>query len=77
MTKKHQSVQFKCNERTFLIGYVNSTVKKIIIISTATVKDRGILGKPVEAQVLCLGEKNPVVQLVQRSPVQLRVLPRQ
>ena len=41
----------------------------------ATVKNRGILGKPVEAQMLRLREEDPVVQLIQRSPTQLKVLP--
>lgn len=34
-----------------------------------------LLGKPVKAQMFCLGEKNPVVQLIQGPPLQLKVLP--
>lgn len=38
-------------------------------------KQTALLGKPVKAQMFCLGEKNPVVQLIQGSPLQLKVLP--
>lgn len=44
------------------------------IILTATVQNRAILGKPVESQMFCLGEKNPVMQLIQWSPPQFKVL---
>lgn len=37
-------------------------------------KNIAILGKPVKAQMFCLGEKNPVMQLIQRSPLQFKVL---
>lgn len=41
------------------------------------IKKNAILGKPVKAQMFCLGEKNPLMQLIQRSPWQFKVLPGQ
>lgn len=38
-------------------------------------KKNSLLGKPVKAQMFCLGEKNPVVQVIQGSPLQFKVLP--
>lgn len=38
-------------------------------------KQTSLLGKPVKAQMFRLGEKDPVVQLIQGSPLQFKVLP--
>lgn len=44
-----------------------------IIIFALTVQNTVILGKPVEAQMLRFGEKNPFMQLIQWSPLQFKV----
>lgn len=66
---KHAHLNKKDWKKRILIPFLNDALRR------GKKKNIAVLGKPVKAQMFCLGEKNPVMQLIQRSPLQFKVLP--